>query len=55
VKDENLVLFKQEDILVFDVRDSVETRGGYHGRWTGVLRPILEWTTECLSEMEVQS
>jgi lipopolysaccharide transport system ATP-binding protein len=55
VKDESLVIYKEDDLLVFDVRDSVDTRGGYHGHWAGAVRPNLKWVTECLSEMEVQS
>jgi lipopolysaccharide transport system ATP-binding protein len=50
VKDEGIVLHREDDILVFDVRDSVEMRGGWHGRWVGVIRPNLEWSTELISE-----
>jgi lipopolysaccharide transport system ATP-binding protein len=50
VKDEGVVLHKEDDILVFDVRDAVEMRGGWHGRWVGVTRPNLEWSTELISE-----
>ena len=46
VKDEGVVLHREDDVLVFDVRDAVETRGGWHGRWVGVVRPALKWETE---------
>jgi lipopolysaccharide transport system ATP-binding protein len=55
VRDEGIVLHAEGDLLVFDVRDSSELRGGWHGRWGGVVRPNLKWTTECLSIGELQN
>ncbi len=49
VKDESLVLHKETDVLIFDVRDAIEMRGGWHGRWVGSVRPNLKWTTECIA------
>jgi len=37
---------QQDDILVFDVQDAVEMRHGWHGKWTGVIRPMLNWSTD---------
>lgn len=48
VKNEGVVIYRQDDVLVFDVRDSIEMRGGWHGRWSGATRPNLEWNTEYL-------
>ena len=39
-------ILQQDDILVFDVQDAVEMRHGWHGKWTGVIRPILDWSTD---------
>jgi lipopolysaccharide transport system ATP-binding protein len=46
VKDQGIILFSQDDVLVFDVRDAAEMRGDWHGRWPGVVRPDLQWNTE---------
>ena len=40
-----------DDALTFDVRDTVTHRDAWYGRWTGAIRPILEWETE-LVEMD---
>ncbi len=48
VKEETEVVFSFEDAIVFDVSDSVERRGGWHGKWPGAVRPDLEWETERL-------
>jgi lipopolysaccharide transport system ATP-binding protein len=39
-------VLQDEDVLVFDVQDSVDYRGGWHGEWVGAVRPMLEWSTE---------
>jgi len=46
VKDQGVVIFRQENLLVFEVRDEVERRGDWYGRWAGAVRPNLKWTTE---------
>ena len=33
------------DALTFDVRDTVMDRGGWLGKWPGIVRPRLQWTT----------
>lgn len=48
VKDEEEVIFSLEDAVVFDVLDSSERRGNWHGKWPGVVRPDLRWDTEYL-------
>lgn len=45
VKDQTFGLYVHDDILIFDVQD-IEREGGWHGKWPGILRPTLEWTTE---------
>ena len=51
VKDESILVYKQEDLLVFDINDSPELRGAWHGRWPGAVRPKLLWTTEHLKSL----
>lgn len=50
VSDEKEVMFSFEDAVVFDVLDSVERRGNWHGKWPGAVRPDLDWETEYLGE-----
>ena len=46
VQDENIVVHREDDILSFEVRDSLDMRGSWYGRWPGVVRPLLAWETE---------
>jgi lipopolysaccharide transport system ATP-binding protein len=46
VQDENTIIYRHDEVLVFEVRDSVELRGEWYGRWPGVVRPQLAWETE---------
>jgi lipopolysaccharide transport system ATP-binding protein len=48
VQDLSYILYTHEDIVVFDVLDSTEGRGKWHGKWLGVVRPELSWSTERL-------
>jgi lipopolysaccharide transport system ATP-binding protein len=54
LRDGFLILHREDDLLVFDVRDSTETRGDNHQRWPGAVRPNLKWSTECVSEIDPQ-
>ena len=51
VKDEAEVIFSLEDAVVFEVLDSIERRGNWHGQWPGVVRPNLEWETTRLEDI----
>lgn len=51
VKDEGVVICKRDDLARFEVRDAVEARGHWFGKWTGTVRPRLEWTTECIGSL----
>jgi lipopolysaccharide transport system ATP-binding protein len=53
VKDQSVVVFRLDDILVFGVEDVVERRTGWYGKWIGAVRPNLKWETELLAESEV--
>ncbi|HEV2852070.1 MAG TPA: ABC transporter ATP-binding protein [Thermoanaerobaculia bacterium] len=48
VQDLGKVLFRIADLLVFDVRDTVEMRGEWYGKWPGAVRPLLPWSTEAV-------
>jgi len=44
VRDRSVPLYTHDDILVFEVND-VERESGWLGKWSGALRPKLEWKT----------
>jgi lipopolysaccharide transport system ATP-binding protein len=52
VKNRDLLLHKEEDILIFEIEDSMEYRDGWHGAWEGVVRPILEWETSLIEPID---
>ena len=47
-KDGSTVVHREEDALVFEIQDNVEDRNGWYGKWAGVIRPKLYWSTELL-------
>jgi len=46
VQDSAIVLYCHDDVLVFDLYDPVERSGSWYGKWPGVTRLSLKWTTE---------
>jgi lipopolysaccharide transport system ATP-binding protein len=48
VKDQAAVTYSMDAALVFDVVDASDRRGGYLGKWEGVVRPDLPWETRLL-------
>jgi len=48
VKDQGVHIFREDEVLVFEVQDSMEERGFWHGKWPGAVRPNIEWCTELL-------
>lgn len=42
------VILREDDLLVFDVRDAATGAGVYGGEWQGVVRPRVGWTTELM-------
>jgi lipopolysaccharide transport system ATP-binding protein len=48
VEDLATVPYKQDDLLVFSVKNVVEEGVGWHGECPGVVRPALTWRTEAL-------
>ena len=53
IQDQTRVVYRHGELLVFEVRDSLERRGGWFGTWTGVTRPLLPWSTERLDAPRV--
>jgi lipopolysaccharide transport system ATP-binding protein len=43
VKDTNVGIFDESNVLTFDVHDT-ERQGGWFGKWIGVTRPNFDWT-----------
>ena len=54
VKDEGTIIYRQDEILVFDVRDDIGFRGNWYAKWPGIVRPDLEWSTELLSNIDAE-
>ncbi|MEO6457356.1 MAG: hypothetical protein ABIO92_03640, partial [Chloroflexia bacterium] len=54
VRDQSVVIFSHDDILVFEVHEEAESRTFWFGKWAGAVRPRLEWHTE-LVEVQQQS
>lgn len=48
IKESATVVHREDDALVFEIQDNVEDRNGWYGRWDGVIRPKLYWSTELL-------
>lgn len=48
VKGETMIIYQLDDILEFDVLDDPDRRGRWYGKWVGVVRPDLKWTTELM-------
>jgi lipopolysaccharide transport system ATP-binding protein len=48
VKDQSHAVYRHESILSFDVREAVEARKVWYGKWIGAVRPDLEWETDLL-------
>jgi lipopolysaccharide transport system ATP-binding protein len=48
VENQGTLVHREEDVLVFEVRDDVESRAGWYGDWSGAVRPVLDWTIELL-------
>lgn len=52
VRDQTRVIFRLPDAVIFDVAESDRWRQsiGWHGKWPGVVRPDLVWTTDYIGE-----
>lgn len=48
-KNQREVLFRMEDILIFEVNDGIKNRGNNFNKIPGVIHPICEWRTQNLN------
>jgi len=48
VRDNTIVLARQEEVVSFHMNDDGSGRGDHVGTWIGVIRPILSWKVEIL-------
>ncbi|MCE5324501.1 ABC transporter ATP-binding protein [bacterium] len=48
VQDQCNVIYKAQDVLVFDVGDDISRRGSWHGKFPGAVRPRMEWHTDLI-------
>jgi len=46
VKDQSHVVFKDTEVLEFDVHDVAQSGGVLEGEWSGVVRPDIAWQTD---------
>jgi len=53
VKDQSVTLYRYDEILTFEVRDNMENRSFWHGKWVGAVRPQMEWRTEQLTTLDL--
>lgn len=51
VRDRFHGICRLDDVLVFDVQEA-EREVHWYGKWDGVVRPALAWTSECLEHSE---
>ena len=51
IKDSMTVVHRVDDALVFEIQDNVEDRNGWFGKWAGVIRPKLHWSTEMVETL----
>ncbi|HEV7487848.1 MAG TPA: ABC transporter ATP-binding protein [Thermoanaerobaculia bacterium] len=49
-RNERQLVYRLDDVLVFDVLDSAEDRMGFFGKWIGAVRPPLAWQTALIEE-----
>ena len=38
------------DSVSFEILDLKKREGAFHGKYVGVVQPVLKWATECLEE-----
>jgi len=48
IKDGSNLVHRETDALVFEILDDVKNGNGWYGKWQGVIRPKLHWSTERL-------
>ena len=43
MQNQTAAVYRADDLLSFEVKDSAEARADWHGRWGGAVRPALDW------------
>lgn len=46
IRNDAEVILQADRVIAFDVADSTHRRGAWYGKWPGVVRPALQWTSE---------
>jgi lipopolysaccharide transport system ATP-binding protein len=52
IEDLSTSIFRQEDILRFDIQEIAERPGAWYGKWIGAVRLDLDWRTELLERLQ---
>jgi lipopolysaccharide transport system ATP-binding protein len=55
VQNTGFIIYRLDDVLSFEVHESIKLREGYLGDWPGAMRPKLTWTTELVEGEERNS
>jgi lipopolysaccharide transport system ATP-binding protein len=50
VRDRWTVVHREPEVLIFDIDEDWDSRGGWYDRWPGAVRPRLPWRTELLAD-----
>jgi len=50
VKDSGTALYRNDEVLTFEVHEETHSRDGWFGKWVGTVRPSLDWRTELIEE-----
>ena len=53
LRDGDQLVLTARDVLAFEILDSVDGRFGWFGKWEGVVRPRLEWTSERIEDVSL--
>lgn len=51
VKNQGIVIYKNEELLLFAINDDPGMRTAWFGKWQGIVRPNLTWTTELIKPL----
>jgi hypothetical protein len=49
------LVYRADDLLTFEVRDAVDLRGEWHGKWPGTVRPLLPWRTDRIGPLDAST
>lgn len=55
VRDGANVLYRHEDLMVFEVHDEADARSNWFGKWPGAVRPELDWRTDLVQDAPAEA